>query len=147
MVVKIRSDLGRIHDDVYSEALEMLCRPDPRDHEELRRSEGAAADDDLTPRVKPLLHSGATNNDADRLSALEQDAARLGFGKDREVRGGRRLQIRPCGVVSTAILLKQLVGPDALLRAAIEIRIARESRLDCGLDEGLDRRIAVAEIA
>jgi hypothetical protein len=55
MIVKIRSDLGRIHDDVDSEALEMLSRPDPRDHEELRRSEGAAADDYLTPRVKQLL--------------------------------------------------------------------------------------------
>src|SRR5271166_1952089 len=147
MIVKIRSDLGRIDDDVDSEALEMLSRPDPRDHEELRRSEGAAADDYLTPRVKPLLDSGATNDDADRLSALEQDAPRLGFGKDREVRRGRRLQIRPCGVVSTAILLKHLIGADALLRGAIEIRIAPESRLDCGLDEGFDRRIAVAEIA
>src|SRR5271166_5241034 len=89
MVLKIQADLGRIVDEVDSEAFQALGGADPRDHQELRRSEGAATNHDLAARVKPPLGAAETIGDADGAPSLEQNAPRLTVGKHLEI-GGRR---------------------------------------------------------
>src|SRR5271166_6291559 len=147
MVLKVVADPRRIADDLDPVTLQLLGRPDPRDHQQLRRAEGAAGHNDLAPRIEQLLRVAAANDHAARPPAFERDAARLSVRKDRQIRQRRGLQIGSCGIVSASILLEQLVGPDALLAHAVEIGVALKSRLNGRLDESVDRRIAVAEIA
>ena len=106
MVLKVVADPGRIADDLDPEAPQVLGLSDPRDHQQLRRAEGAAGHDDLASCGEPLLCAAAANDDVGRPPAFECDAACLNIGKYRKIPQGCGLQIGPRGIVSATIPLE-----------------------------------------
>src|SRR5208282_5690204 len=88
VVLKVQTDLRRIVDKVDSEPFQLLAGADSRDHQELRRSEGAAANNDLAARIKPPLGAAGTIGDADCAPSFEQNSPRLTIGESFEIVGG-----------------------------------------------------------
>jgi hypothetical protein len=51
MVVQVRADTGQVRNDLDTEAPQLIGRPDPGQHQQLRRTDGARGEHDLPPTV------------------------------------------------------------------------------------------------
>ena len=73
--MQVLADTGKVGHDVDPERAQVLCRPDAREQEELRRADGSAADDDLR-RAGALDAAVLRPLDADAPGAVEQQPSR-----------------------------------------------------------------------
>ena len=95
---------------------------DPGEHEQLRRLQSAATDDDFARRGHALQLVAALIFGAGRAAILHEDAARCGAGYDMQIRPRQiRVDIGARRRASLAILLRHLIGADALLSFAVEV--------------------------
>src|SRR5207302_8980605 len=101
-------------------------RPDPRQQQELRRVDRAAAQDDLARRPRGVDPALAAEIDPDGAAALEQDLLGERLGNDLQVAAlHRRAQIADRGRAAPAVARRRLVIADAVLAGAVEILVAR----------------------
>jgi hypothetical protein len=96
----------------------------------LRRIERAGRHDHLGGRVRDAFFAARRVFDADGPAAIEQDAARQRIGDDSEIAApARRLEIADRSRASPAVLRGELEITRALLRRAVEVVIARKTRM------------------
>ena len=122
MIMQVRADAGRVHQNIDAVLLEVIARPDPGKHQELWRYEGTCREYDRAlsaggPHLALLMVV-----DAGRALAVEQNLGDLGVGLEVQLRvlfhriekGPDRTAARPrkCGRLHEA---------DASLIATIEI--------------------------
>ena len=75
VVVQVLADPGQVCDDVDPERAQVICRPDPREQEELRRADRPSAHDDLLG-LRALDAAVLRPLHADAAGAVEQQAPR-----------------------------------------------------------------------
>ena len=99
------------------------ARPDPGQQQQLRRIDRAAGQDDFAPRLQFHRLAGVVAvGHTYRALTLKQNSTGQRAGDDGQVRArARRMQIGPGATAPPAILLRQLVEPDAFLFGTIEI--------------------------
>src|SRR5947207_8175753 len=125
----------------------MLLRTDPRQHQQLRRVDRAAAEDDLASGARLVLAPVAPERDADGAAAFEQDLVAERFGDDLQIAPlHRRAQIADRGRAAAAVARRRLVIADAVLTRAVEIIVARKAKRDRGIDEGFADRVMLRHI-
>ena len=135
---------------------QVVRRPDAREHQQLRRAEGAGTEQHLAtglerqglqrtaPAVGPHLHPHRTGTAVKR------------FGQHPGgERVGKHLQVRPAAVrcevglgraEALAVLVRDLVDAHALLFGAVEIVVERVTGLPAGLDEVGQHRVGRAQV-
>src|SRR5215831_9725919 len=125
----------------------MLCRPNSGKHEQLRRTNGAAANNDLPFRALLLAAIAVLEADQGGPFALEENGKRLDVGAYGQV-GARhgRAQKRSRGAIPLTLPLRKLIGPESLLRSSVEIGITLKAGLLGGVHEDLRKRIQRARI-
>ena len=95
VVLQVLSDARQILHHGNAVLAQMVCRPDAREHQDLRRIDGRRRLTITSRRRTRLLHATALGVlDADGALALEQDAqrqgARLHFARCQRATAGRR---------------------------------------------------------
>ena len=75
MVLEIATDPLIVGDDADSQAPQGLCRPDAGQHQQLRRTYDAGAQDHFTGGTYYYRTAGGVGFYPNRLPALEQDAS------------------------------------------------------------------------
>ena len=124
---------------------------DAREHQQLRRVEGSAAQGHFEPRADDLHHIAAPHFHAHRAPAFQHHAQRLGLGAYMQIGAllHYRMQIGRGGRTALAVLraameLRDLVVANAFLLRAVEVLVAFQAGLDAGLDECLGDRARAA---
>ena len=145
VVVQIAADLRRVGDDFDAKACEVFCRTNSGKHQELRRPEGAAAQHDFSASRETAFAAGRFAHGRHGPPTLEHDLLRPASGEDGKVGWGVG-EIGARRVVTFAVALEKLIRPDAFLTRAVEVGIARKSRLYGGLDEGLDGGVVIGQV-
>ena len=141
MVVEIGSDAGQIVADVDVQPSQVIRWADARKLEQLRRVEGAAAQDDLafgadfqSLAIAQIAHAGGA-------PALELDRERQCARHDGEVRPPRsRRQISPRHAPAPATPRRAIIRSESLLLPGVDIGRVGISRLDAGVNEGIGQR-------
>jgi hypothetical protein len=90
MVLEILADAGAFGNDRNAVLLQQSTRADARELQELRRVDGPAGENDLSPRPNLEARAAAAVLHADSLATLEDDACRERLGDDLEVRTAAR---------------------------------------------------------
>src|SRR5262249_40588287 len=85
MVLQALPDAGQGLYDRNAQPRQMLLRADARQHQQLRRVDGAAAQDDLARGMRFELLAAAAERDTDRVADLEEDPVAEGLGYDLQV--------------------------------------------------------------
>ena len=118
-------------------ARKLFRRTDSGKHEQLRRVDGPATQQDTAPGADLLKSSRLSAmlvlqvRHADDLIAFDQQSRDTGTGDRREIAAVlSRLQVGIGGAVALPTLLRDLKYPDTFLRRAIEILVARVARGD-----------------
>src|SRR5215472_10071979 len=148
MILQILANARQIADHGDIEVAQVLRRANAGEHENLRRSDCTAAQDDLALRAL-LRASGALLKAHNRGTlALEVNSKDVSICPHGEVgaRGGRMQESRR-GAVPLAVELRHLVKAEAVLGLAVEIMIAFESGFQSGFDKRVRERIYGAQIA
>ncbi len=123
MVVQVLADTGQVGDDVDPERAQVLRRPDPREQEKLRRSDGSSAHDDVR-RVGALDPVAFRPLHADAPRAVEQQAPRRGADDEPEVGVGLDgPDVRRRRAVADAVLDAVLHERHAVLRSAVVVGV------------------------
>ena len=144
VVVQVGADRRHVAHHVDADVLQVLRRSQTRQQQKLRRSVGAARDDDLAARARRLAALCGVEFDADRAVVLDQHARGVRAGADHQVGTlARRLQIGLRGAPAATVQRGRLVVAAAFLLRAVEVGIAR----DAGLHAGLQHRIGQFELA
>src|SRR5215469_13712841 len=147
VVLQVGSDSRHVGDDVYPERLEQRRRSEPGQLQELRRVERAAGDNDLRVGVRNAGRIAAAVFDAGGAASRKEDPARQRVRYDGEIGPAARLaQIADRGRAATPMARGQLEITGAFLRGAVEIVVARKSRLLRGCDESLAQRVRFAHV-
>ena len=120
-------------------------RTDARCHQQLRRIEGAATQDDFAPGPQRLLDACAHDADAARPFVLDHKAQYLRVREHVKVRAAAvqvrifriaAVQIGTRGIPAFAIELRDLIKAGAFLLLAVEVRVQRQA----GLPRGFTKR-------
>ena len=86
VVLEVATDAGQFDGDVDAEAVELVGRPDAREHQQLGGVEHAGAQDQLALGDDPLDGAGPLDLDADAAATLDEQASGRAPGADDEVR-------------------------------------------------------------
>src|SRR5437879_11825022 len=130
MVLQAAPDTGQVLHHRDAERGQLVLRADPRQQQELRRVDRAAAQDDLARGAGGIDAALAAEADADGAAALEQDLFGERLGDDLPVAAlHRRAQIADRGRAAPAVARRRLVIADAVLAGAVEIVVARITEL------------------
>ncbi len=123
---------------------EMRRRADARQHEELRRVECTARQDDLTIRLdRHRVAASVDELDAGGTCAPHQDAGGKDTGTDREIGApARRLEIGGCGGGAIAVANGVLAASEAFLPHSIVVIGHGQARGRGRLEPGVVERIA-----
>src|SRR6476620_898129 len=120
---------------------------DAGQHEQLRRLQSAAADDDLACRGHPLNLVAALIFSASGAAILEKDAPRRRSGDDMQVRTRHvRMDVGAGRATPLAVLLRHLVRTDTLLSVAVEIVGRGKLQLLRSFKKILDKRAPSAQL-
>jgi hypothetical protein len=120
---------------------------DARELQQLRRVDGAAAQNHLAARPH-LLHLAALHHlDADGaqriVAAFKQDAGDLGMGLQRQIGAlERRAQVGHGGAPAPAFVHRHVHGAQTLLLVAVHVLGNRVAGLLASINKGLVQRIA-----
>ena len=120
----------------------MLRWADAREHQQLRRVDRAAAQDDFTPGGSGAEPAVAAECHADGAAAFENNLFGHRAGDDAEIGTlHRRAQIADGGRTAFSVSGRRLVVADAVLASAVEIVVAGKAELRRSGDEGLADRV------
>jgi hypothetical protein len=141
MVLQVLADLRVVEDDVDLAPSEVLGGADAREHEQLGRVVGAAAEEHLAARPEPADLTELLAFDADRSRALEDDPLGAHVGDDREVGALHgRMEVRQGGRAAVPAPLGELVQADAVLLLGVEVVVVGQAGLLARFDvRGGDR--------
>src|SRR5213076_1803223 len=99
-----------VEDRLDQAGREVVGRPDPGQHQQLRGVVGAAAEDHLALGLEAQELAVARALDADGARSLDDNALDLESGLDRQVRAlRRRMQVRDGRAATPPVALGQLV--------------------------------------
>ena len=119
----------------------MLGRPQPRQHQELRRAVHAAGHDHLVLGARLHETVGSAVLDADAAAVLDQQPRRVRRGGDRQVLALLCAgQVGPRARPAPRAVDRGLVVADAFLVGAVEVGIVGNARLDGGVVHRLGER-------
>jgi hypothetical protein len=134
VLVHVIADLG-VAEDLDAEVLEVLARPDAREHEQLGRVYGARREDDLLARPDGAHPALAQVLHAVGLVVLDENLGHVGVGEDVEVRSAHP-QVRLGRAAPLALVHVHLdVGKADLALAVVVEDLVAEAL--AGLEEGL----------
>ena len=129
MVLQALPDARQMVHDRHAELADMLLRPDAGQHQQLRRVDGAAAQDDFARGGRGADLAVAPEPHADGAPAFEQDLLGQRPGDDAQIGAlHRRAQIADGGRAAPAIARRRLVVADAVLARAVEIVVAGKAK-------------------
>src|SRR5690349_14472137 len=116
MVLQIAPDRGAISDDRNAKVPQELFRTDTREHQDLRRVDGATAQDDFRARLGTERFAPPAVFNTRRPRALKVDALdeRIGFDAQVGARTGW-VEIGAGGAPAPAVRDRHLVGAESLL--------------------------------
>ncbi len=142
MVLVILADARQRVQHLDAMLAQQLGPADAGQLEKLRRLHGAGGEQHLAPGARFPRAAVQVVGHADRPLAFEQDLLRMRAGLDRQVRAmAHRVQIGRGRAVAESALLRHLVIAEALLVGAVVIGIALESRVDRGIDDGVQQHV------
>ncbi len=146
MIVQVVSD-RQIGDRRDAELAQVRCRADARHHQQLRRLQRAGRYQHFTPHAQVALNVALTKLDSNCTPRFEDDLRRQRVGDDVQIRPcAHRRQVGAGGAAALAVLLRDLIPADALLRMTREIVIARQTCLLTRFDEECSRWMRRAQI-
>ena len=138
--MEVLADAREVRDHVDAVLAQVLRGTDAGEQQELRRSDRPARDDDLAG-TRALDRALAHPLDSDAADALEEQPPRVGPGQQAQVRVLLDVaQVRRRRAVADPVLDRELHERDAVLRAAVVVRVERDPALLGGLrDRAVDR--------
>ena len=147
VVVQVHADARQLvlHRDAV--LAQVVGRADAREHQQLWRLEAARRQDHFALDAQRLLLTVLQIGDADGAVVLEQHARGVRAGQHAQVRTrpvGR--QIGAGGRAALAAPMRDLVQAHALLHGAVEVPVVGVAGLHPGLDEGLGKRVRIAQV-
>ena len=141
MVLQVPADAGQIVDDPDAVLLQMPGRADAGEHQELRRVDRPAAQDDFAAGAGGAQRIALAVFDAARAPAVQQQP-----GRQRVLRHGQvgapcrpfqgRFQIGVRGAPAPAAMDRHVHRPEAFLAIAVHVGGAAVAGLRAGFDEG-----------
>ena len=146
MVLQVLADAGQLLHQRDAELLQQRTRANPRALQDLRRGDGAAAQQHFTACARNVGLLAATQvTYADGTLALEQHAVGDGMGVDGQVRpllGLVQITTRRAG---TPALGRHgaIHRAEAFLLVAVEVIGTREARLHARFDHGVEQLVVV----
>ena len=144
MVLQILSHARQIACDGNPQLDQVSRRPDARQHQELRRIDGAATQENFALAANDMALSAATVRDGDGASSLDHYALDEAVGFDSQIRSGAsRVEIRDGSAATTACVLRDLVVPDSFLLCAVEVVVRRQSGVHTGRSTGSDTGVEI----
>src|SRR5450759_1082048 len=147
MILQIAPDLRAFGHRLYSQSIQFVRPPYPREHEQLRRCDRAGRQDHFTLRPRTMQPAAKLVLDADGASALKENPVGQTVRKDLEIGPpGRLLQISDGRAASPAAALCDLIEPHTVLDGSVEVRIAPQTALACGVAEHRAQRIAEPQV-
>ena len=147
VVLQILADARQVGDHRYALLAQQIGRPDAGKLQQLRRVDRPAAENHLGRGLGRLGLAVLDVFDAHRPLALEQDPRGQRVGLDAQVRPvHHRVQIGDRGRAALAVLHGQLVIADAFLLGAVDVWIARNARLDAGLDDIIGNLVGLGHV-
>ena len=130
VVLQTLPDTGQVMHDRNAEPGQVLLRPNAGEHQQLRRVDGSAAQDDLARGAGGAEPAIPAKCHADGAAAFEQDFLGQGPGDDIEIGALHcRAEIADGGRAALAVARRRLVVADAVLAGAVEIVIAGKAEL------------------
>ena len=137
VVAEVLADRGLVEQHLDFAHRQVLGRADAGEHQQLRRVEGAAAEDHLALGAQLLRLAELARLDPDRAGALEEHPVDVHEGHHGQVRPlHRRVQVGDGGAGAHPVALGHLVHADPVLLGAVEVLVAGQPGFDAGLDEG-----------
>ena len=137
MVAKVLPDTRGVLHDGDPELAQVIGRPDAREHEQLRRGDGAGAEDDLLGLHRVLV-APALDLHAGGPVAVEQYAVHGAVGPDGQVEPVSRLaQVADCGAEPDAVRVVQRQGAYAGGIGVVVVWAVGEALGPAGVVEGL----------
>ena len=144
VVVQVGTHARERDPDVDVVFAEVLGRADAREHQQLRRVHGAAAQDHLAAGSGGVLGAALRERDSRGAVTVELDPTGRRLQRHREVGAGAgRLDVRLIGRPAAPALAGHLVQARALLLGPVEIAVARHTELDCAVDPIGHQRVRV----
>jgi len=129
VVVQVLAHPRQVCDDVDPDRPQLVCRPDPREEEELRRADRPSAQDDL-PGLHALDAAVLRPLHADAAGALDQHPARERAGDHLQVRVCLdRADVRGRGAVADAVCDAVLHERHPVLRGAVVVLVQGDPAL------------------
>ncbi len=145
MVLQVRTDAWKVMHRLDPVPGQRRAVADPRQHQELRRVDGAARQDDLPPRRDLALGAAPTQDETGRAAVLDHDAAHHGPGPHGQVRARhRRAEEGGRAADPAAVLHVEVVQPQPYLIGAVEVVVGRSAvRPPGGKEIGVERVLAL----
>ena len=141
MVLQVLAD-RQIDHRLDADRAQMIGRADAGQHQDLRRVERAAAEDDLALGVGVKRLAALLIVDAGGALALHGDARDMGAHLDREILPlHRRMQIADRGRAALAVADGILAAAEALARAAVVVVGDRQAGHARGFEPGGEHRV------
>ena len=148
VVLQVAAHLGAVGHHGNAVLRQVLGRADARQQQQVRRVDGAAAEDDLAHRLHAMGGAVALHGHARGAAGGGGHAGGQRAGDDREVGARhRRLQIGAGGGPAQPVARGGLRAADAFLGRAVEVVVAGNTGLHRRLDEGFYQGVVVAEVA
>ena len=121
---------------------------DARQHQQLRRAEGAERNDGLAASPQLPLDAALEDFRPDCALAVEQQPQRARLGLHSQVRplAEMRMDVAARGAPAFAVELGDLIDAEPLLALAVEIGVERELGLARGVEKARLERIVGAQI-
>src|SRR5437773_4702283 len=146
MVLKILPHARQLVHDPDAEGFEQCVSTDAGKLEQLRRLQGAGAEDDLPLRPHGRLADVAVVRDADRATTLEQHLGYPHPGLDSQIAAmARRREIGIRRAAPPPISRAEVVVADAFLGRAVEVVVSRNPEFRTRSDDSLDQLVPPAD--
>ena len=144
MVLQVPPYRGDVRNHRNAVPAELVRRADAGEHQDMRRIERAARQNDFPARRHPPVLSAATVADTHGAAVFDHDAVDVGLGLELEVGPGQsRPQERVRRAPAPSVVDILLHAADAHIVAAVEIVKPRQPDFPGGLHDRLDHRVPV----
>ena len=140
VILKVAPDLRRLHHHTYPMAAEIIPRPDPRQHQQLRGVDRAAGEDHL-PRLHHLLAPPPVDHDAAGASVRDTHPVHHGPGHQRDVAPPeRRPQMRHRRAAPPPVGARRIEAGDAFRLESVQVIRTPLPRLFPSLQKCVEKR-------
>src|SRR5258708_15758077 len=142
MILQVLTDALAIEHDRYAVRAQLRPRPNPGQHQQLRRLDGPGGQHNTMTGVQVLQLRTDATGDATGAAFIDENASDLSVGDDGQIFSPLRgAQISIGGAFTPAVARGQLIVPGTLLACTIEILIARDAAVFRRGDNGLAHAI------